>query len=75
MAVPKIFQDIVDTYGEQQAKTYLRRYFAKPENVPAFAMLFHEHVPTYPPDFHLEILELYTTTRGHVGGAAPRGGR
>jgi len=73
VAVPKIFQDIVDTYGEADAKKYLRRYFAKPENVPAFAMLFHEHVPTYPPDFHLEILELYTTTRGHVGGAAPRG--
>lgn len=73
MAVPKIFQDIVDTYGEAEAKKYLRRYFAKPENIPAFAMLFNAHVPTYPPDFHLEILELYTSTRGHVGGAAPRG--
>lgn len=73
MAVPKIFEDIVDEYGEEKAKAHLRRYFAKPENIPAFAMLFHAHVPTYPPDFHLEILELYTNTRGHVGGAAPRG--
>lgn len=73
MAVPKIFQDIVDTYGEAAAKKHLRKYFAQPENIPAFAMLFHAHVPTYPPDFHLEILQLYTSTRGHVGGAAPRG--
>ena len=73
MAVPKIFQDIVDQYGEPAAKKHLRKYFAQPENIPAFAMLFHAHVPTYPPDFHLEILQLYTNTRGHVGGAAPRG--
>lgn len=71
--VPKIFEDIVEEYGEAEAKVYLRRYFAKPENVPAFAMLFSAHVPSYPPDFHLDILELYTSTRGHVGGAAPRG--
>lgn len=67
------FQQLIDELGEEQARRYLRGFFREPENLPAFAMLFKGHVPTYPPEFHIEILEHYTNTTGNVAGAAPRG--
>lgn len=67
------FQELIDQYGEEPTRQYLRAFYADPNNIAAFAMLFSNHVPTYPPDFHLEILDYFTQTTGNVGGAAPRG--
>ena len=67
------FQKLIDDLGEEAAKAYLRDFYADPENIPAFAMLFTKHVPSYPPDFHIEMWNLYTGTDGNVGGCAPRG--
>ncbi len=71
--LPPLFRELIAELGEEPAKAYLRRFYAQSENLPAFAMLFKGHVPTYPPEFHVEILEHYTGTTGNVAGAAPRG--
>lgn len=66
-------QRLIDKVGEREAKRLLRDFYAQPENIPAFARLFDNHIPSYPPEFHREILKIYATTHGNVGGAAPRG--
>lgn len=71
--LPDLFQTLIDEYGEQAAKAYLRDFYADPDNIPAFAMLFTKHVPSYPPDFHIEMWQHYTSTSGNVAGCAPRG--
>jgi predicted phage terminase large subunit-like protein len=67
------FEVLIEQLGEEGAKAYLRDFYADPENLPAFAMLFDKHVPSYPPEFHIEMWRTYTTTEGNVGGCAPRG--
>lgn len=71
--LPDLFQQIIDEYGESTARAYFRDFYADPENLPAFAMLFEKHVPSYPPDFHVEMWAMYTGTTGNVAGCAPRG--
>lgn len=71
--LPDLFQTLIDEHGESAARAYLRDYYADPENLPAFAMLFSKHVPSYPPEFHVDIWNVYTSTTGNVGGCAPRG--
>jgi predicted phage terminase large subunit-like protein len=71
--LPDRWQTLIDEYGEQAAKAYLRDFYADPDNIPAFAMLFSKHVPSYPPDFHIAMWHSYTSTTGNVAGCAPRG--
>ena len=67
------FQYLIDRLGEEHARDYLLSELRDEKNMALFAMCFPNHVPDYPPDFHIAIWEQYRTAPKHVGGAAPRG--
>lgn len=69
----KPVNQLIQELGEPKAKAYLREYFSRPENLPQFSRLFPEHVPTTPPEFHLDIYSWFAELRGFKGAAAPRG--
>jgi len=70
-------QQLIDELGEHEARRAMQAYFRKPENLPAFAMLFRRHVPKYPPKFHRDIWDKFVEglkSGRNIAGAAPRGG-
>lgn len=74
--LPPFIQDMIAEHGEERAKHLLRSYFRSPKNIEAFALLFSDHVPSYPPELHSFLISTYI--RGmregrNVGGHAPRG--
>jgi len=69
----KPVKQLIQEMGEAKAKAYLRYFYSKPENLPKFSLLFKEHIPTFPPPFHLELYEWFAELKGYKGAAAPRG--
>lgn len=69
----KPIDQLIRELGEPKAKAYLREFYSRPENIPYFSLLFPDHIPTFPPDFHLELYNWFAELRGYKAGAAPRG--
>jgi hypothetical protein len=69
---PGMIRALIDKYGHEKARAYLRTFFAKPENLPYWTILFPNHVKTTSADFHIEILT-NLPKGGKQAYAAPRG--
>lgn len=69
----KPISQLIQELGEPKAKAYLREFFSRPENIPYFSLLFPDHIPLFPPDFHLELFQWFAELKGYKGAAAPRG--
>lgn len=68
-----LVQRLINEVGEPQAKIILRKFYAQPENIAAFATMFPNHIQSDPAPFHIELYGEYTQLNGMFGGAAPRG--
>lgn len=68
-----LVQRLISEVGEPAAKIILRKFYAQPENIAAFAELFPAHIPSKAPPFHLALYSEYTKLTGMFGAAAPRG--
>lgn len=69
----KPIDQLIRELGEPKAKAYLREFFSRSENIPYFSLLFPDHIPSFPPDFHLELYKWFAELKGFKAGAAPRG--